>query len=104
MSDTLILQGGLAGVKVQAEALAFVLRLEADAAYEMAWGVPEPGKVTWRVEDGKIYAEPVAHLTAEDVGFLKAHRWQILQILEYRAPGLAQNGPSTAQNVPGQAI
>lgn len=89
-------KGGLAGVKVHAEALAFVLRFEADAAYELAWGSPEPGKVTWRVEDGKIYAEPVSHLTGEDIAFLKAHRWQILQILEYLAPDIAQDGRNQA--------
>lgn len=86
MAELVELTGGLCGVKVDASVLAFVLRLEADAAYELAWGAPEPGKVTWRVEDGKIYPEPASHLTAADVAFLKAHRWQVLQILEYRAP------------------
>lgn len=104
MSDTLILRGGLSGVKVPADVLAFVLRLEADASYELAWGAPEPGEVTWRVEDGKIYPEPASHLTADDVAFLKAHRWQILQILEYCAPDMAQTSPSAAQADPGTTI
>ena len=87
------LKGGLVGVHVKADVvLAFVLRLEADASYELAWGAPEPGKVTWRVEDGKIYAEPPEHLTADDRAFLKANRWHVLQILEYRAPELERGG------------